>query len=54
METRPDPAPTNICPACGAVFTCGMNAGETTCWCAAFPPVLAVPDDEQAGRCCGL
>ena len=35
--------PTNTCPACGAAFTCGMQAGLTECWCAALPPLLALP-----------
>lgn len=47
-ETTP---PTNICPSCGAAFNCGMNAGEATCWCTAYPPLLAVPADEAVGRC---
>ena len=51
MESHRNAAPTNICPACGAAFTCGMNAGETSCWCAAYPPILAVPEDEQTGSC---
>ena len=41
---------TNVCPACGAKFTCGMAAGEAECWCASLPPLLAVPE-EGAGAC---
>ena len=28
-----------------------MNAGLNECWCAAFPPLLAVPEGEAAGSC---
>ncbi|CAI08580.1 cysteine-rich CWC family protein [Aromatoleum aromaticum] len=35
---------TNNCPRCGAAFTCGMEAGSPTCWCAALPPMEAIPD----------
>ena len=50
MQKEIDEAPTNICPACGAGFTCGMQAGQPECWCAAFPPLLAVPS-AGAGSC---
>ncbi|WP_345792795.1 cysteine-rich CWC family protein [Thauera sp. JM12B12] len=36
--------PTNTCPRCGAAFTCGMQAGEPACWCAAYPAAFAVPE----------
>ncbi len=51
MDDRQNMVPTNVCPACGAAFTCGMNAGLNECWCAAFPPLLAVPEGEAAGSC---
>ncbi|WEN43353.1 hypothetical protein CKCBHOJB_02972 [Thauera sp. GDN1] len=35
---------TNTCPRCGARFTCGMQAGEPACWCAAYPAAFAVPE----------
>ena len=50
MEDCRNVAPTNVCPECGALFTCGMNAGQTSCWCVAFPPLLAVPS-AGAGSC---
>mgnify|MGYP002148135566 FL=1 len=50
MQKEINEAPTNICPACGAGFTCGMQAGQPECWCAAFPPLLAVPS-AGAGSC---
>lgn len=34
---------TNQCPRCAAAFTCGMQAGESACWCAAFPSAFAIP-----------
>ncbi|WP_374486756.1 cysteine-rich CWC family protein [Zoogloea sp.] len=43
MEQNKNVAATNVCPACGAAFTCGMNAGLPECWCASLPPVLEVP-----------
>lgn len=27
---------------CGAEFGCGMEAGQTACWCAELPPVMPV------------
>lgn len=39
-----DAAPANRCPRCGAGFTCGMQAGLPACWCAAMPPLTAIPD----------
>lgn len=50
MEQQKGETATNICPACGAVFTCGMNAGLAECWCASLPPVLAVPE-AHVGQC---
>lgn len=41
---------TNTCPRCGAAFTCGMNAGQEPCWCAALP-VLAVTQPEAGCFC---
>ena len=41
---------TNVCPRCGASFTCGMRAGEAECWCAALPAAFAVPA-EGTGEC---
>ena len=50
MSQENSEASTNICPGCGAGFTCGMQAGQPECWCAAFPPLLAVPS-AGAGSC---
>ena len=50
----PEAIPTNLCPRCGAAFTCGMRAGETACWCAAYPAAFAVPAPEcvpDGGAC---
>lgn len=38
---------TNTCPRCGAAFTCGMQAGASACWCAAFPAAFAVPGADE-------
>jgi ribosomal protein L34E len=43
MEQKGKVSATNRCPACGAAFTCGMNAGLAECWCASLPPALDVP-----------
>lgn len=37
------PAPTNVCPRCGAEFRCGMEAGDQECWCASLPALLPLP-----------
>ena len=50
MSQENSEASTNICPACGAGFTCGMQAGQPECWCAALPQLLAVPS-AGAGSC---
>jgi hypothetical protein len=39
------------CVRCGAVFACAMITGEASCWCAAYPQVMPVPQ-ENAGCCC--
>jgi len=36
------PAP-STCPACGAAFECGMEAGLAECWCTRLPPVAVTP-----------
>jgi hypothetical protein len=33
----------NACPQCGAQFRCGMENGDTECWCASLPPLLPLP-----------
>ncbi|MDK9713060.1 MAG: cysteine-rich CWC family protein [Sulfuritalea sp.] len=43
MNAAVSPAPTNVCPQCGAQFRCGMEGGDATCWCASLPPLLPVP-----------
>lgn len=43
MEQNRNVVSTNVCPGCGAAFTCGMNAGLPECWCASLPPILDVP-----------
>jgi len=40
-----------ICPTCGNVNDCGMEKGETTCWCFAVPHVLPVSETEEGGSC---
>ena len=36
------------CPRCGATFTCGAAAGESSCWCGVLPRLTfvdpAIPD----------
>ncbi len=41
----------NVCPRCGATFTCGMQAGHATCWCAGLPH-LPPPDPATPGCYC--
>jgi hypothetical protein len=33
----------STCPACGAAFECGMEAGLAECWCSRLPPVVVTP-----------
>jgi len=41
-----------VCSSCGANFTCGIKAGENTCWCFELPNVMPLtPDDESAPGC---
>ena len=39
----------SYCPRCTSKFTCAVEAGGTSCWCASHPRVLPVPS--TAGRC---
>jgi hypothetical protein len=39
------------CARCGAVFRCGMIAGDRQCWCTAYPHVMPVPRDESVCYC---
>lgn len=39
----------NTCPGCGALFVCGVEAGQSTCWCMEQPTGFV--DPEAAGRC---
>jgi Cysteine-rich CWC len=40
-----------ICPTCSGVNSCGMEKGESTCWCFAMPHVVPVSATEEGGRC---
>ena len=40
-----------LCPRCGHANECGMEKGETTCWCFALPHVLPVSETKQGDRC---
>jgi hypothetical protein len=37
-----DPA-ASVCTRCGAVFRCGMVAGDAHCWCADLPALQQLP-----------
>ena len=52
MPHEPPGPITNTCPACGAAFGCGIQAGLTECWCAALPPLLKVPAEGHQGCYC--
>ena len=30
------------CSRCGLAFTCGLAAGESSCWCASLPRIMPV------------
>ena len=51
LEAEGSGATQSSCARCGAAFTCGMSAGQEPCWCAAYPPVMPVPQ-ENAGCYC--
>ena len=40
-----------LCPRCGHANECGMEKGETTCWCFALPHVVSVCETEQSDHC---
>jgi len=49
--------PNQTCSQCGAEFTCGVTAGEATCWCFDMPNIIPLDsigtdDDTQAGCLC--
>lgn len=41
----------NVCPRCGAPFSCGMQTGAEPCWCAALPPLSSIPDGQVGCFC---
>jgi hypothetical protein len=41
----------DVCPRCGARFTCGMKAGEQRCWCAELPRLTANPELRKSCFC---
>jgi hypothetical protein len=41
----------NNCARCGTSFSCGMQAGEASCWCSVLPPVLPLPSDGSGCYC---
>lgn len=51
MSTNPGAPDEQRTCACGRQFTCDLAAGKATCWCAALPPVLPVPDAAAACLC---
>jgi hypothetical protein len=45
------PGEGHLCPRCGRANECGMEKGETTCWCFELPHLLSVSETEHSGRC---
>jgi len=41
-----------LCPQCGADVECGMALGKDECWCASYPPLMAVPAAGDAACLC--
>jgi hypothetical protein len=35
---------TSNCTCCGAAFSCGMEAGDDSCWCVGYPKVEPAAD----------
>jgi len=52
MEKPVNPPQADVCPACGAGFTCGNKAGAAECWCSDFPPLMSVPEPLAAACYC--
>ena len=40
------------CPRCGNGFTCGIQAGQPTCWCFDLPRVIPLEDAKGEGCLC--
>ncbi|MCA9893860.1 MAG: cysteine-rich CWC family protein [Anaerolineae bacterium] len=40
-----------ICPRCGAVFVCGIAAGDSECWCFGLPHLATMPETDGAATC---
>ena len=50
MNAVPDNGVANSrCAQCGAGFRCGMEGGDTECWCASLPPLTSLPVVPDAG-----
>lgn len=39
------------CPRCGTAFTCGVQAGQATCWCFDLPHVMKMDDAGEGCLC---
>jgi len=39
------------CARCGAEFHCGTNDADSPCWCAAYPRVMPVPQQDAGCYC---
>jgi hypothetical protein len=39
----------SVCPQCGAQFRCGMEGGDSECWCVSLPAFLPLPAKADRG-----
>ncbi len=44
--------PNHTCGRCGAKFRCGVEAGDTLCWCLELPHILPVHGTQYNGCLC--
>lgn len=51
-DNIPKHEPNRTCGRCGAKFRCGVEAGDTICWCFELPHVLPVNGTQYNGCLC--
>ncbi|MEM9953412.1 MAG: cysteine-rich CWC family protein [Chloroflexota bacterium] len=40
-----------VCPRCKSAFSCGITAGDETCWCFYYPRMKPVPVADTSTEC---
>jgi len=39
------------CPFCNRKFRCGYSEGQDTCWCAGYPNIMPLEEENRAEGC---